>query len=338
VHLCGEPCALTKIQSPGGKTFSCRKSCSVPSEQEHESHFCDTSLCPVTCELCKRRCDQPHLHGLTPGAHHLCGEAHSCSELCAAPGVCQIDTSPRSIETTSTGLQYTRYTQVAKRMQCIRIIPSGLLSHQGEHIHSNEKPFHFCEAQCKDCSYFCTLPLGHAQLEHETSHGNMTGSGWDLSGRDSASLEWGGYNISSNGKEAPVMCNFVCSSIERHVHIDHCRADGNGPCDDAEAQHINDGIGPEPDKPKDAVTHSLYWRRMGFKDPYTRDEQAIFGKCNAICSGPEHAATETAPGRPSYCTLPMFHSPHNTTDPTDGDGYVSNDGHKFLCRNPTLSP
>ena len=43
------------------------------SEQEHEAHSCDTRLCPVNCELCKRLCDKPHLHGLSPGAHHLCG-------------------------------------------------------------------------------------------------------------------------------------------------------------------------------------------------------------------------------------------------------------------------
>jgi hypothetical protein len=91
----------------------------------------------------------------------------------------------------------------------------------------------------------------------------MTGIRWDFDSQDCASLELGGHNISSNGKEAPMMCNFVCSSIGRHVHIDYCRTDGNGPCDTAEAQHINDRIGPDPDEPKDAVTHSLYWRRMG---------------------------------------------------------------------------
>ena len=47
--------------------------CYLLSDQEHALHSCDLRLCPVTCDLCKRLCAQPHLHGLTPGANHLCG-------------------------------------------------------------------------------------------------------------------------------------------------------------------------------------------------------------------------------------------------------------------------
>ncbi|KAH9027352.1 hypothetical protein EDB84DRAFT_1500330 [Lactarius hengduanensis] len=345
VHMCGEPCALRNVELPGGKTLICPGSCSVPCDQEHDSHSCDLRLCPATCELCKRLCDQPHLHGLTPGAHHLCGEAHSCAEPCAAPGICQIDTSPQSIEATFTGrhetFQYTKYTQVAKRMQCVLTIPPGLLSHGGGHIHSKEnQPFHFCEMRCKNCGYFCTLPLGHTQQEHETSHGSMTETNWAVDGPDGASLELGGRKFSSNDEGAPMMCNLVCSSMGRHVHIDYCRADQNGPCDSVGIQHINDRILPDPDKPKDAVVHSLYWRRTGFKDPYTRDERVNFGKCDAMCSGSEHlvTASETAhgPPQPSYCTLPMFHRPKSTDDPMDGVGYISDDGHMFSCKNPAV--
>ncbi|KAH9056528.1 hypothetical protein EDB87DRAFT_1221631 [Lactarius vividus] len=34
------------------------------SDQDHKIHSCDTRLCPATCELCKRLCSKPHLHGL----------------------------------------------------------------------------------------------------------------------------------------------------------------------------------------------------------------------------------------------------------------------------------
>jgi hypothetical protein len=106
VHMCGEvrfhllwrvcvrswlrqPCALRDV--PGGWTLTCQGSCIIPrqvsspilfgfrpkgpiySDQEHDLHSCDMRLCPETCELCKRLCAQSHLHGLTPGAHHLCG-------------------------------------------------------------------------------------------------------------------------------------------------------------------------------------------------------------------------------------------------------------------------
>ena len=104
---------------------------------------------------------------------------------------------------------------------------------------------------------------GHAQQEHETSHGSMTQTRWAVDGPDGASLELGGRKFSSNDEGAPMMCNLVCSSMSRHVHIDYCRADPKGPCDTVGVQHLNDRMLPDPDKPKDAVIHSLYWRRMG---------------------------------------------------------------------------
>ncbi|KAI9437151.1 hypothetical protein H4582DRAFT_2058133 [Lactarius indigo] len=273
------------VELPGGKMLSCQGSCSIPSDQEHDSHSCDLRLCLATCELCKRLCGQPHLHGLIRGAHHLCGSP------CDAPGICQIDMSPQSIEDIFTGrhetFQYTKYAQ------------------------------------------------GHTQQEHETSHGSMTETRLAVDGPDGASLELGGRKFSANDEGAPMMCNLVCSSMGRHVHIDYCRANPDGPCDGVGVQHINDRVLPNPDKPKDAITHSLYWRRM---DPYTRDEQVNFGKCDAMCSGPEHSAAEMAQAQPqpSYCTLPMFHPPKSTNDPTDGPGYISSDGHVFSCKNPAV--
>jgi hypothetical protein len=103
----------------------------VDSDQVHDTHSCDTKLCPSTCELCKRPCDEPHLHGLTLGTHHLCGsvlflvqrllylnivmnrETHACPTLCSEPGICQIDTAPQSIQATFTGRHETfQYTKV----------------------------------------------------------------------------------------------------------------------------------------------------------------------------------------------------------------------------------
>jgi len=133
-----------------------------------------------------------------------------------------------------------------------------------------------------------------------------------------------------------MMCNFVCASMGRHVHIDYCPTEKGGRCDDAEVQHINEKITPDPNRPKDAITHSLHWRRMGFKDPYTKKEQNNFAKCDAMCSGPEHSGTATGPGLPSYCTLPMFHPRRDPNDPVNGLGYISTDGHQFECDNPAV--
>lgn len=89
----------------------------------------------------------------------------------------------------------------------------------------------------------------------------MTRTRWAVNDLHDASLELGGHTYYSIG--APVMCNLVCSSIRRHVHIDYCRTGGIWPCGSSEVQHITDRIAPEPDKPKDVVTHNLYWKRMG---------------------------------------------------------------------------
>jgi hypothetical protein len=104
---------------------------------------------------------------------------------------------------------------------------------------------------------------GHTQKEHETSHGSMTHTRWAVDGPDGTSLELAGRKFSSNDEGAPMMCNLVCTSMGRHVHIGYCRAADGGPCDGTEAQHINERMTPDPNKPKDAITHGLFWRRLG---------------------------------------------------------------------------
>ncbi|THH07999.1 hypothetical protein EW146_g9130 [Bondarzewia mesenterica] len=44
-------------------------------------------------------------------------------------------------------------------------------------------------------------------------------------------------------------------------------------------QHITKArMRPFPDREKDWVSHRLYWARLGFKDPYSREEQTEFSK------------------------------------------------------------
>lgn len=55
--------------------------------------------------------------------------------------------------------------------------------------------------------------------------------------------------------------------------------------------------------------------------------------------GPEHT-TELGGdhAQPSACTLPIFHAPLTVENQPPGGppGYVSNDGHHFICKNPAL--
>ncbi|KXN92377.1 hypothetical protein AN958_06995 [Leucoagaricus sp. SymC.cos] len=344
-HACGKPCALVVILPNKTVKYTCHGTCAYASDEPHGQHICDNRMCPMTCELCKRLCgNADHLHALDSSAIHLCGETHRCQALCGAAGICEIDTTPQSIEATFTGrhetFQYTKpnCTSAKKRLPCVKMIPSGKRGHEGQHIHSlDPSPFHFCETRCENCGYFCTLPLGHPQQEHETSHGSMSRTRWAVDGPDGSAVELGGRRFGASDEGAPMMCNLVCKSMGRHAHLDYCRTDASQVCAGPDHEHIKTRLAPNPDKAKDWISHKLYWRRSGIvlQDPYSQDDQSAFAKCDSMCPGPEHAATSTQPAQPSYCTLPLFHPPHATNQVT-GLGYVSNDGHLFSCKNPVV--
>ncbi|KAJ7698920.1 hypothetical protein B0H17DRAFT_1049693 [Mycena rosella] len=338
LHKCGEPCNLKNLKV-SGKSYSCPRLCAIASDEVHTEHVCDASACPLSCELCNRLCSEvDHLHGLQSNAIHLCGQTHNCRALCQAKGTCEIETAPQSIEATFTGrhetFQYTKYSQVAKRLECVFLIPSGQRQHSGPHNHSTDPvPFHFCETRCESCGYYCTLPRGHPQQQHETHHGSMSKTRWTVDGPDGTILELNGRKFGSDDDGAPMMCNLVCLEMGRHVHVDYCRADDAASCDGPEIQHLKTRLTPNPARAKDWISHSLFWRRTGFKDPYSRPDQVNFAKCDAMCPDTEHAGTATNPPHPSYCTLPLFHLPATRTA---GLGYLSNDGHVFNCKNPSV--
>ncbi|KAJ7210563.1 hypothetical protein GGX14DRAFT_451174 [Mycena pura] len=324
LHKCGEPCGLKNMKVSGAKL-----------DEVHTQHVCDATACPVSCELCKRLCcDTEHLHGLQSDAIHLCGQPHSCSALCQADGTCEIETAPQSIEATFTGrhetFQYTKLT-VAKRRPCVYPIPAGKKAHSGPHNHSTDPaPFHYCETRCESCGYFCTLPRGHPQQEHETRHGSMSRTQWAIDGPDGTILELNGRKFGASDEGTPLLCSLMCQEMGRHVHVDYCRADDAASCNEAEVQHLKTRLTPHPRRAKDWISHSLFWRRS---DPYSRPDQLNFSKCDAMCPDTEHAGNATNPPNPSYCALPLFHPPATQAA---GLGYLSNDGHLFNCKNPAV--
>ncbi|KAF9239496.1 hypothetical protein BU15DRAFT_88040 [Melanogaster broomeanus] len=330
-HACGEPCDLCFATLADGLRYTCKGRCKISVDFEHDNHQCDAQYCPIPCQLCKRLCSSlNHLHALEADAIHLCGQEHPCPERCTAPGVCEIDTTPQSIEETFKGMhECFQYTKVlAKRLKCVKPVPPGTLRHEGSHDHSLD-PRH-----AASCQYFCTLPMVHSQQEHETRHGSMSNVRWSVDGPDKEGLEVDGRRFSTNDDGAPMMCNLVCQALGRHIHIDYCRAKNAAECRGSlEVQHVTRKLQPDPDRPKDFLTHGLFWKRSGFKDPYSREEQANFAKCDSMCAGSEHASNAGKLPVPSYCILPLFHSP---LDPNlkPKQGYVSTDGHQFICRNP----
>ncbi|KAG8993098.1 hypothetical protein FRB94_011064 [Tulasnella sp. JGI-2019a] len=341
-HQCGAPCSLRDIPTPHGPQYSCNGMCTRPFDEEHDQHSCDDRLaCPIRCELCQRFCTTgDHFHSLVSGAAsiHLCGQEHSCRHDCELPGICEVNTTPHAVETLFEGrhesFQFTKYTQVAKRLICAVAIASGERDHPGPHVHSTmADPFHYCETACLNCGYICQLPQGHPQTEHETAHGSMENTSWAIEGAPDAFIEVQGRKYAARDGGAPQLCSSVCLALGRHAHIDYCRNE-QGDCREPESEHITEPMLPEPNKPKDWVSHKAFWARTGFKDPYSRDDQAEFAKCDAQCAGPEHEATATALARPSYCTMPIFHPPQ-LAEWTGHATHVSKNGHSFPCPNPS---
>ncbi|KAG8924163.1 hypothetical protein FRC02_010615 [Tulasnella sp. 418] len=263
---------------------------------------------------------------------------HHCPHSCESPGICRIDTEPKSVETTFVGVhetfQFTKYTQIANRLQCVIPIEPGHLGHEGAHSHSKAADvFHFCDAECNNCGYICHLPLNHPQAEHDTKHGSMQNTSWAVEGDASAVVEIQGRKYAARDAGTPHICSLVCSQIGRHAHIDYCRS-FDGSCQGNESLHIEERMLPNAHRPKDWISHKLYWERTGFRDPYSREEQAEFTRCDVQCAGKEHEATSSAPARPSFCILPIFHPPQPLDWTGVGNGYVSKDGHAFSCANP----
>ncbi|KAH7337769.1 hypothetical protein B0J17DRAFT_573376 [Rhizoctonia solani] len=316
IHFCGEPCSLRNAaKDPSGTgSYDCPGSCQIPWNQDHIRHSCANSKsCPIECQLCPRLCcNMDHFHGMSTGEVHLCGQAHSCTMLCEAPGICDVKTQPFAINEQFTGryesFQFTRYAQEGKRLTCVVPIDPGQVSHVGPHTHSTGNPvFHFCDVQCPRCKYYCTLPLGHPQQLHETSHGSMTETQWFIEGpTSSASYQLQEHRYGSGDQGSTVLCSMVCSQQGRHVHVDYCRNTNRAECNSEECQHIDERVHPYPDMSKDWISHKLYWARSG-----------IFILHN-------HNAS------PSYCKLSILHTPL----PISGakPGYISQDGHRFDCK------
>lgn len=54
-----------------------------------------------------------------------------------------------------------------------------------------------------------------------------------------------------------------CQDRGRHVHVDYCRVGEDEDCGGPEIQHIEGQLAPHPERAKDWVSHSLFWRRTG---------------------------------------------------------------------------
>ena len=109
-------------------------------------------------------------------------------------------------------------------------------------------------------SFLANSSLGHSEQEHDTRHGVMSRIQWAIDNPEENNLQLDGRKFSPKDDDALMLCNFACISMGRHVHVDYCRGDHH---DNPEVLHINERAVPNPSQPKDWITHSLHWSRMG---------------------------------------------------------------------------
>ncbi|GBB95541.1 hypothetical protein RclHR1_02560001, partial [Rhizophagus clarus] len=346
IHYCGKNCSLSTTTLKGD--YHCPNKCIKPYEEEHDSHNCENEICPIQCPIpnCKERCQSNnHFHAYSGSqVNHFCGDEHQCREFCEEDGICQVVLEPKKQEETYKGLLkkttiiFTKYIQLSKRLKCNKKIPPNEFNHTGKHTHG-ENSFHFCDASCQFCEYYCTLPYGHVQI-HDTRHGNMTQTEFTITG-ESNEFEYAGHKLRVGDQGVFVLCNLHCKDLGRHRHIDYCQNAENCKLGNQgqDIQHINEKVHPNPDKPKDFISHKLFWERTGFKDPYSVQEQEEFTKCDHECSDEMHQKSQGPSAPPptrSFCELQLFHAPLSpSSNPPNDYGYISLDGHHFDCENPS---
>jgi hypothetical protein len=92
----------------------------------------------------------------------------------------------------------------------------------------------------------------------------MSNTVWFVHGDDDA-VEVEGRKYAAGDSGAPMLCNMVCKSLRRHIHVDPCRADDDGVCGGGPGvQHIDDPTSPEK---QDLISHRLFWDRSGKRYP-----------------------------------------------------------------------
>ncbi|CAG8535752.1 14855_t:CDS:10 [Acaulospora morrowiae] len=260
-HYCGKPCSLSTSTKKGN--YQCPNKCIVSCEERHDVHRCENETCPVQCPIS--------------------GQEHQCPELCEKPGICKILTEPQRQETEQGVIRKIMYTQLSERMMCCKKIPPNEFRHKGMHSHSHDNDdFHYCDAKCQFCEYYCTLPYGHEQPLHETNHGIMIKTKFISE-----------YNFVHEGRRLQMkngntlfLCNLYCKGKGGHRHIDYCKLVDT--CEQiknhSDIKHINEKVKPNSHIAKDLISHRLFWERTGFKDPYSVQEKKEFAKCGHECS------------------------------------------------------
>ena len=219
-----------------------RHVCTVPKDEHFCSEPCALRSCGGCAEgnLCKRRFVDKH-------QIHLCGNSHSCPDVCTQPGICLVTSSQR--EEVPAGAKEISPGVGAFRLPCQVQVPANNMSHNKDKSHSCKSRTHRCDYQCARCfkegnAVFCTQKVNHGALaRQDASLGGYIGEGRKLQGTSGVA---GFFELSPNHHfpcehhlcEKP--CSVVCRNSKKCSKpctrrlTEHqgksCLCDGTHPC------------------------------------------------------------------------------------------------------------
>ncbi|KAI9462918.1 hypothetical protein BJY52DRAFT_1221931 [Lactarius psammicola] len=282
LHMCGQPCDLIDLNLPNGESYTCSGICRVPIGD--------------------------HLHGLSRSENHLCGmlftwapsQEHTCSALCSAAGICQIDTIPQSIEATFAGRHETfQYTK--RRLVYSSASNAPKLLSLGK---SNTMALTFIVSTKYSRSTIAkpaNSDSGHTQQEHDTQHGSMSRTRWAVDGPEGNCIELGGHTCISTTVVAirtiiPKSCILTrewSQTLTKRKIGSHTAFTGVG------------WVMETTNRWEVSKLSILY------RSPILANiKRTLRSVLNLNYQGPEHTVeVGGVNAQPSRCTLPMFH-PH----------------------------
>ena len=358
-HPCKEVCTLD----------GCEGRCIIDCYEEHTVHKCSKEQCINKCSVstCTNKCAAlDHFHGTESSskfmeeqgiaeepaflledrqtqfdcAEHFCGKEHQCDQDCEHDGYCHVWTEKQLKDETFEGQRDTftysvKFAEMGEKLKCRQKLKPFTRMHDGGHSCSTE--VHFCMAICPTCENICNKAVNHehdGDLLHHARHGNMRKCFFVATEDD---IQVGTHKYKVGEPAVAEMCHIFCNTLGRgHIHIVECDSEDPTACvysaKDDRRRHESTKYQPNPEVPKDEITHEAYWASIGFQDPCQEIDAEDFEKCPAYCAAEVHEKEDEQ----TFCEMSIWHNPvKSLADVNRTSGFLTKDGHVFPCSHPS---
>ena len=358
-HPCKETCTLD----------GCEGRCIIDCDIEHSVHKCTKEQCISKCcvTTCTNKCAAlDHFHGTSLSGKfkeeqciadefaflledkqtrfdcedHFCGKEHQCDKDCEHDGFCHVWTEKQLKDETFEGKRDTftysvKFAEMGEKLLCRQKLKPFTRMHEGGHSCSTE--VHFCMTTCPTCENICNKAVNHesdGDVLHHARHGNMRKCFFVANEDD---IQVGTHKYKVGEPAVAEMCHIFCNSLGRgHIHIVECDSEDPTACvysaKDDRRRHESTRYQPNPEIPKDEITHEAYWASIGFQDPCQEIDSENFEKCPAYCAAEVHEKEDEQP----FCEMPIWHNPvKSLAEVCRTSGFLTKDGHVFPCSHPS---